>query len=160
MITAHLPAGYVLGKSLPQARFVLPAALIGAGLPDLDLIWFYLIDDRAFHHHHYWVHIPGFWLAVAAVVLPLVAILNRMLLPAAIAFFLSLFLHICLDAIAGGVAWAWPFSDQLIYLVAVPDRFGQWVTNFILHPVFILEIAIWATAITLRLRGRQRPAES
>ncbi|MFQ6548236.1 metal-dependent hydrolase [Aestuariibius sp. 2305UL40-4] len=157
MITAHLPAGYVLGRSLTSARYVVPAAVFGAALPDLDLIWFYLIDDRAFHHHHYWVHIPGFWLIVGAVVLPLVRRAKPALLPAGIAFFLSIFLHICLDAIAGGIAWAWPFSDRFFTLIEVPARFDHWVLNFILHPVFLIEVAIWAAALTLPV-GRRREA--
>ncbi|KAG1647501.1 Bicyclomycin resistance protein [Nymphon striatum] len=34
------------------------AAIFGAILPDLDLIWFYFVDRGAFHHHLYWVHVP------------------------------------------------------------------------------------------------------
>ena len=34
------------------AGTLLWAAVMGGVLPDLDLIWFYLIDNRAFHHHH------------------------------------------------------------------------------------------------------------
>jgi inner membrane protein len=94
MITAHLPSGYVLGRLWPAAPLVLPAALIGGILPDFDMIWFYLIDDRAFHHHHYWVHVPAFWAMIAAIVLPLVTFFARRYLPAATAFFAAL-LEIC-----------------------------------------------------------------
>ncbi|MEM8593156.1 MAG: metal-dependent hydrolase, partial [Pseudomonadota bacterium] len=71
MILAHLPAGYILGRALKPAPYVMPAALIGSMLPDFDLIFFYLIDDRAIHHHRYWVHIPGFWVILALIVLPI-----------------------------------------------------------------------------------------
>ncbi|MFQ6550658.1 hypothetical protein AADZ90_022195 [Aestuariibius sp. 2305UL40-4] len=53
MITAHLPSGYVLERLWPAAPLVLPAALIGGTMTDLDLIWCYLVDDRAIHHHRY-----------------------------------------------------------------------------------------------------------
>lgn len=63
MLTAHLPAGYCLsrvtGTSLPGA---LPVMLLFSVLPDFDLLWFYLVDNRSIHHHRYWVHIPAFWL--------------------------------------------------------------------------------------------------
>ena len=154
MITAHLPSGYVLGRLWPAAPLVLPAALIGGTLPDLDLIWFYLIDDRAVHHHRYWVHIPAFWAMIAAVALPLTALVARSYLMAALTFFTAVLLHICLDTIGGDVLWHWPWSDEMTSLVTVPARHGHWVLNFILHPVFALELAIWATVLLL-CRRRQ-----
>lgn len=149
MITAHLPSGYVLGRLWPAAPLVLPAAVLGGILPDFDMIWFYLVDDRAFHHHRYWVHIPAFWALVAVVALPLVALFARRYLIAATAFFAALILHICLDTIAGDILWHWPFSDQFTHLVTIPARWDNWVLNFALHWVFALELAIWALAAAL-----------
>ena len=51
MITAHLPSGYVLARVFRWTGLSFAAALVGATFPDIDLIWFYFIDDRAFHHH-------------------------------------------------------------------------------------------------------------
>lgn len=160
MITAHLPSGIVLGKLLPQKSWVFPAAVLGAVLPDFDLFWFYFIDDSAFHHHKYWVHAPAFWAAIAIVVLPLVSRFARELLPTAVAFFAGLFLHICLDSVAGDIMWAWPLSDQLYHLVTVTARYEHWILNFVLHPVFLLEIAIWIWAIFLVVRTSQCPPAS
>jgi inner membrane protein len=123
MITAHLPSGYVLGRTAQRYGihpWLMPAALIGAVLPDIDLIWFYLIDDRAFHHHYYWVHIPGFWLVVAVVTLLSLRQWRRQWLPPARAFFAAIFLHLILDSIAGSVAWSLPVSDHLFGLFTVP----------------------------------------
>lgn len=147
MITAHLPSGYILGRSWPKGRDVLAAAVLGGVLPDLDLIWFYLIDDRAFHHHRYWVHIPFFWAVVATVTLPLVYVWARQWLLAACAFFAALLLHICLDSVSGDILWHWPWDDRFTSLVSIPARFDNWVLNFILHPVFLLEVLIWSIAI-------------
>lgn len=146
MITAHLPSGYVLGRALPSALWMIPAALIGAILPDIDLLWFYLVDDRSIHHHRYWVHVPAFWAALAVVILPLTPRTYR---PAAGGFFLALILHICLDSIAGDIMWHWPFDDRFTHLVTVPAIYDNWILNFFLHPVFALEIVIWAMAIVL-----------
>ncbi|MGB0968724.1 MAG: metal-dependent hydrolase, partial [Halocynthiibacter sp.] len=65
MITAHLPSGYLLAKLTRTPRLLMPFAILGAVLPDFDMFWFHLVDNRAFHHHKYWVHVPGFWLPVA-----------------------------------------------------------------------------------------------
>lgn len=151
MLTAHLPSGYVLGRLLPRSiPHLMPAALVGAVFPDIDMIWFHLVDDRAFHHHHYWVHIPAFWAAVAVVALPLAWWLGW--LRTALVFFAAILMHLILDTIGGGIMWGAPFSDHLHELVTVPARYGNWVTNFILHWTFLAELAIWAGAVVLWLR--------
>lgn len=80
MILAHLPLGRVLGNVLghvlhrrSNTPWLMPAVMLGAVFPDIDMLWFYLIDDRAFHPHLYWVHIPNFWFALALVALPVIA---------------------------------------------------------------------------------------
>lgn len=149
MITAHLPSGYILGRTVPVAPLVLPAAVLGGVFPDFDMIWFYLIDDRAIHHHRYWVHIPTFWVPIALLSLPLVTILARRFLPAACVFFAAIFLHICLDTLVGGILWQWPWSNELISLTDVPARWDNWVLNFILHWTFGFELLIWTLALWL-----------
>lgn len=158
MLTAHLPSGYLLARGLPRdIPALMPVALVGAVFPDLDMIWFHLVDHRAFHHHYYWVHIPAFWLAVAALVLPLAWWLGH--LRTAAVFFAAILIHLILDTIGGGVMWGAPFSGRLYELVTVPARYGHWVTNFILHWTFLLELAIWAAALWLWLtRKRHTPA--
>lgn len=152
MITAHLPAGYLTGRAMAPSGLVLWAAVLGGILPDLDLIWFYLIDNRAFHHHRYWVHIPGFWAMVATLCLPLARYVAPRWFWPTLAFFAAIFIHLCLDSISGGIAWLWPVSGTLFYLIEVPARQNHWVLNFILHPVFLLEILIWLIALWLYLR--------
>ncbi|MEP4037184.1 metal-dependent hydrolase [Pseudophaeobacter sp.] len=154
MLTAHLPSGYVLARLLPERRWLLPAALIGAVLPDLDMLWFHFVDQGSVHHHRYWVHMPGFWAAIAALTLPVVAIWARVLLPAAAVFFAALLLHIILDSISGGILWRAPFDDKLYALVEVPASQSHWVLSFLLHWTFLLELCIWGGAIYLWRRGR------
>ena len=52
---AHLPAGYLLTKTIFSrtlgARAVMAAALLGSITPDLDLLYFYTLDARQRHHH-------------------------------------------------------------------------------------------------------------
>lgn len=153
MLTAHLPSGYVLARSLPKGvPLLVPVALIGAVLPDIDMFWFHLVDERAVHHHRYWVHIPAFWLAVAAIGLPLAWWLGH--LRTAAVFFAAILLHLILDTIGGGIMWGVPFSDRLYELVTVPPDYSHWIISFVLHWTFLAEVAIWLAALTFWLRRK------
>ena len=155
MLTAHLPSGYVLahgfGKHMPWG---LPVALTGAVLPDLDMLFFYFVDDRAIHHHRYWVHVPAFWVTVAAVGLPVLAWLGQVRL--ALMFFAGVFLHLLLDTVGGGIMWAAPFDTTLYSLVTVPPVQAHWIASFILHWTFLAELAIWGAAFMLWRKGRRK----
>lgn len=156
MLTAHLPSGYVLGRLLPKGvPHAMPVALIGSVLPDLDMIWFHFIDNGAIHHHRYWVHIPAFWAAIAAVTLPLAWSFGC--LSTALVFFAAILMHLLLDTISGGILWAAPFSDHLFALVTVPAAYGHWIVSFLLHWSFIAELAVWAAAFTLWLTRHRAP---
>lgn len=149
MITAHIPSGYVLARAAGWSGAVLAAAVIGASFPDLDLIWFYLIDERAFHHHKYWVHAPAFALACGTLLIAATRIFARPYAPLALAFAVGWWLHILLDAPVGGLMWLWPLSDHLTVLVDVPPGRSHWILNFVFHWSFLAELAIWAAAIAL-----------
>ena len=150
MITAHLPSGYLLRQMAPAPRKgVLAVILLGAVFPDFDMIWFYLIDNRAFHHHYYWVHIPGFWALLALVVLPLLRAFMPRVLPYALWFLAAIFLHLILDTLTGAIAWAWPLRTDLYALVTVPPTRSNWVLSFIFHWTFAAEITIWGAALLI-----------
>jgi len=62
MFIAHLPAGYMLSKGVvalghlrrlgeQTKRRLIAAGMIGAIIPDIDLLYFYLIDHRQHGHH-------------------------------------------------------------------------------------------------------------
>lgn len=150
MLTAHLPSGYILARGLRrrlpwQSPWLMPAALIGAVLPDLDMLWFQFIDHGRWHHHRYWPHIPLVWLVIALVSLPFLTHGRA----TALVFFAAIFLHLMLDTISGGILWAWPFSDRLFSLVTVPPHQANWVLSFVLHWTFALELGLWAVALWL-----------
>ncbi|MFM7445586.1 MAG: metal-dependent hydrolase, partial [Tabrizicola sp.] len=116
MLTAHLPSGYIAGRMVPKGiPYALPVALVASVLPDVDMIWFHFVDDGAIHHHRYWVHIPAFWLAVAAISLPVLTWLGY--LRTGLVFFGVILLHLVLDSLSGGILWAAPFNDTLYALV-------------------------------------------
>ena len=146
MITAHLPSGYIVGRILPAAPLVLPMAILGGVFPDFDLIWFYLIDDRAIHHHRYWVHAPAFWVLTSIPTLFIAKQIVPKHFAAVVAFLVAIGIHILLDTIAGDIMWLWPFSNELFHLITVEAKYSHWILNFIFHPVFLLEILIWVCA--------------
>ena len=154
MLTAHLPSGYLAARTFaPTLTCAVPVGLIASILPDFDLIWFYLIDNRAFHHHHYWVHVPAFWAVLALLTWPLANRFNRLGLRAV--FFGVIALHMVLDTIAGGIAWGRPFTGHLFTLVGVPATQSHWLLNFVLHWTFLLELVIWALAVLVFMKGRR-----
>lgn len=153
MLTAHLPSGYVLARALPRRRpWQMPAALLGAVLPDLDMLWFHFVDHGQWHHHRYWPHIPLVWLGIALASLALPTAWRG----AVLVFFAAIFLHLALDTISGGILWAWPFSDHLFALVTIPPHQAHWVLSFVLHWTFGLELALWAVALWLGIARRTR----
>ena len=157
MITAHLPSGYLLYRTTrSRSRLVLAACLIGATFPDFDLIWFFFIDDRAVHHHRYWVHAPGFWLLCLALAAPFLWRMRSEYRRTGLAFFAGWLLHLCLDTIVGSIMWLWPVSDRFYQLTTVQATHSHYILSFMAHWSFMFEIAIWLIAGALLWLRRAR----
>ena len=155
MFVAHLPAGYLLIRRLAprlapdpgQVRRLMAIGLASSVLPDIDLLYFYLIDGRQTLHHEYWTHIPAFWLVATGTAVALFRIARAPVpWPAVAALLAGVFLHLALDTVTGGIAWLYPYLTGKVVLIDVPAPFGWWVWNFVLHWSFALEAAllIWA----------------
>ncbi|WP_321504389.1 metal-dependent hydrolase [Breoghania sp.] len=161
MLTAHLPAGYCLsrlaGKPHRASRGLLATVLICSVLPDFDLIWFHFVDNGKLHHHRYWVHVPFFWACLGMLVIPLVW-RTRFRLYAVLGL-AAVFLHLALDTIAGGIMWRAPMDATLYRLIEIPPTYGHFMISFLLHWSFLLEIAVWLSAVALFLRARRGARE-
>lgn len=156
MITAHLPAGYVLARTQDWRGPVLWAALLGAIFPDFDLLFFYFIDDRAIHHHRYWVHAPAFALVCSGAAYLLAGRVAKAWTKAIVAFGAAWLVHIVLDSVTGGIMWLWPVSGDLYRLIEVPGRAGvHFLVAFLTHWTIVFEIAIWIAALGFAWRQRQ-----
>lgn len=152
MLIAHLPSGYLLARATRAKGLAMGAALLGAVVPDFDMIWFHFIDHGAIHHHKYWVHAPGFWAILAILTLPLIRALRPQFLRPALIFLAAITVHLILDSLGGGIMWLWPFSTQLYELVTVPATQSHWVWSFVLHWTFLAELVITGAAALLFLR--------
>jgi len=162
LIIAHAPSGYILATSLLEriasgqvsAKAVVAAGIVGALAPDVDMVYFHLVDHRHTHHHKYLSHWPIIWLTLAAASAlwfgwskqSKAAILS-------LVFCLGGVLHVALDSFVGDIWWFAPFIDRPYAMFTVPARFQPWWLNFILHWSFAVELAICVWAL-LVCRGR------
>lgn len=164
MFIAHLPAGLLLTQVLikgasstelakPQYYFLLFTGLIGSILPDFDLLYFFLIDNRQHGHHSYWTHMPYYWTALFLFGLVYCKMIqaNRFVFSALLILYLNILLHLVLDTLVGGIYWLYPMNDLYLSLVEIRPQFDWWVLNFVLHWTFMLELLITALAL-YRLR--------
>ncbi len=142
MMIAHLPAGYLCARGLRVSGASLPLAwgvIVGSIAPDLDMLWFVLVDGGAVHHHSYLTHRPALWFMVLVG-----ALMVRS--KAFIGVGLGALLHVSLDTIAGSIVWGWPIWPEPVTLVHVPPTHDHWVQSFLAHWTFRVELAILATA--------------
>lgn len=152
MFIAHLPAGYLLNRGIGSRigrspRWALAAGLVGSVFPDLDLVYFYLLDHQQHVHHSYWIHKPLYWAAIALVFHAWVCVSrSEGMRVAGLFFFPNVFGHLVLDTWVGHIRWLSPFTERSFALVEVPARFDGWVLNFVLHWSFGAELAIVAAA--------------
>lgn len=157
MLIAHLPSGYILGRIWPgradSAKAVLIAAMVGSVIPDIDMLYFHLIDDGRTHHHDYPTHWPLAWLAGGLVAMLLAAWLRPGWLAPVAAFFAAAMMHMVMDSIAAPIGWLRPISDWQIELVRVPATYSHWIISFILHWTFALELVICGVALIMLVRS-------
>lgn len=164
MFIAHLPAGYLATRLIlqrepapePLRRRLIALGMAASVLPDLDLLWFYFVDDRRQVHHAYLPHLPLAWTAVFAVAALILwsGRASRTAWLAMLVFAANIMLHQVLDTVAGGIRWLWPFSNAEFALSHVQARYEPWYLNFVLHWTFAVEIAIVAAALWY---ARRRP---
>lgn len=163
MLIAHLPAGYLLAKTLQaklqpreiSTRLFFSVILFGAVFPDLDLFYFYLIDQRAVHHHQYFLHWFSFWIPCFLIALLLFKQYRFQWAGLMSLFCGAAILHICLDVFVGDVWLFAPFIHQSYAFFEVTARYQPWWLNFILHWSFLVEILICLYAGYLYFKQRK-----
>lgn len=121
--------------------------LLGSIAPDVDMLYFHLIDHRQHHHHTYVTHYPLVWIiALGISLLWFKSGQNRRGAIAALFFSANCLLHMLFDTIVGDIWWFAPFVDNPYSLFTVPALHTPWWLNFLLHWSFTVEIGIllWA----------------
>ncbi len=160
MFFSHAPAGYLVVKfarKFKTDRADVFTAMLAGILPDFDMIYFHLIDERAHIHHSYWTHMPHFWVVVYAAALIVAAWLkSKRIVYYATLIFSCVIVHLILDSVAAsGILWAYPFSIEYYELFVIPQVHDSRMLNYVLHWTFLIEMLIILVAIVVALRCRE-----
>lgn len=155
MFIAHLPAGYLLAQLHPKLKKHQIWVLLGAVLPDLDMLYFTFVDAGMTHHHSYLTHRPALW--VCLLVLSLLIRPYRNSRPL-IALSLGAVVHMGLDSVVGAINWGWPFWDWHAPMIVVLARYDWWVMSFLTHWTFGIELTICLCAAVRFNQERMRDA--
>jgi inner membrane protein len=124
------------------------AGMVGAIAPDLDLLYFYLIDHRAHNHHSYWTHYPSVWLGLLLIALVLRYPMRWPRLGSmAVIFSLNGLIHMVLDSVAGYIHWLAPFEYKAYGWVTLSSPYQIWWLNFVFHWTFLIELSLMTWAI-------------
>lgn len=160
MIIGHIPLGYLstkliaakwLDKSINR-KPVLLAGIAGSITPDIDMLYYYFVDNCQHHHHMYWTHIPFFWVLLLVFLL---WCLKKEYLPFLGIYGVNIFIHLFADTIVGDIWWFFPIIDKPYSLFIVPALYKPWWFNFILHWSFLIEFTILFSAVILFLHSRK-----
>lgn len=160
MFIAHLPAGYLAARGAERCgvrlRGLMASCLMGSIAPDLDLLYFYLVDSCRHHHHSYASHWPSLWLVALGTALLLLAWRRARWCILLVAFAACGVLHIAMDGVVGDIQLLAPWSHEYFALATVPARYKPWWLNFFLHWSMGIELLICAFAAVCFLARRSR----
>ena len=162
MIIGHLPLGYlstklIAAKWLHQSvnkRAFMVAGILGSITPDLDMFYFYLIDNCQHHHHTYWTHTPLYWILILGLLFLVLRYIKIKCLSYLGIYGLNIFIHLVADTFVGDIWWLSPIINEPFSFFTVPSAYKTWWLNFVLHWSFLLEITIMLSALYLLLRSR------
>lgn len=164
MFIAHLPAGYVIARGFHRCgtmvRGGMSACLLGSLFPDIDLLWFYLVDGCRYHHHSYATHWPAVWLGLLVAAGIRWRCTGKNSAAALSLFALGGLVHVLLDGVVGDIQLFAPWCDTYYALATVPSKVQPWWLNFFLHWSMLVEVLICAAAAWLLLSRRSRGKHS
>ncbi|NKB49899.1 MAG: metal-dependent hydrolase [Alphaproteobacteria bacterium] len=159
MMIGHLPSAYLVYKiGAPRTlnTTVFMAGMVGALFPDIDLLWFYFVDNRAYHHHEYLTHRPAIWLGLLVAFFVFSRYFKNRLGLIGMSFCIGAITHVVFDSTVGKIFWLWPFSDYSLTLVTVQATHSHFMLSFLAHWTFKVEIAVTTVAVIVFLHSRYR----
>ena len=165
MFIGHLPTGYIISRlwlnnidtHTKSYKGFLNAGMLGSLFPDVDMFYFYLVDNRQHHHHKYFTHYPILWLTILLCsLLWKYSKYDSRLALLSVVFSFNALIHMFLDTIVGDIWWFAPFMDKPYALFKVPTLYHPWWLNFILHWSFALELFFVIYAVILWVNNRKK----
>ena len=151
--------GQPRGVTLALALFALGAGLVSDAdiLPATLRVGWDPLGRVASEHRASFLHTPLF--AVAAGLVTLALPFRNRWLWATVAF-AAVMTHLLLDSlsIGSGVMWLHPWSDTFYGINLANNYYGadwgdQWLRRYLLHPLFLIEVALVATAVVVARRS-------
>ncbi len=162
MVFGHLPAGYIASKLLvkkfehrpPFYKAFMFWGMLGSIAPDLDLFYYYTIDNHQNPHHSYLSHFPLFWLTLLFLSFFWLWLSNNHNQNPAFAFIFAIngLIHMFLDSFTGEIFWLAPFLSTPFSFVSFDLEYNSWGLNYFTHWAFLLELFIIWWAGFLRFR--------
>ena len=162
MIFGHLPAGYITAKLLFKTfknrtafyKAFMFWGMLGAITPDIDLLYYYTIDDYQHPHHTYLTHLPFCWLTLLLLSFVWLRLSNNHSQNPAFAFIFALggVIHMLLDTFTGEIFWLMPFFSTPFSFVSSDREYNSWGLNYFTHWAFVLELFIIWWALFLRFK--------
>jgi membrane-bound metal-dependent hydrolase YbcI (DUF457 family) len=155
-------SGPISGKALRRLTLF---GLCGGLISDVDVLLLIAgsgwdaLGGRAGEHRETILHTP--WFALVGLLALFVRVEQRQLWATiGVAVVLS---HLILDSlvIGPGIRWLYPFSDQFYGVNAVARWAGvdwgdRWLTGYLSHPLFLIELALMAAALVAYRRRTDR----
>lgn len=167
MFIAHIPVGYLSGSWITQKGThlygLMCAMILGSIAPDIDMLYFYLVDGRSTHHHLYWTHYPILWCSLCLFFGAATLFLKnhwRTWGILGLAFSAQAILHLICDTLVGDIWWFAPWIDQPYALAHVPALYHPWWLNFILHWSFAIELILSIAAVYLFIRKKRKGSKN
>ena len=164
MLIAHAPTGLLIAALLIRMKpcdtswkhWYVTGAVMGV-LPDLDMLWFYFVDHKQFHHHVYLPHWPVVWLGISVLSLCVYGLKRSKWAAYAVLLGLVGMSHMVLDGVVGDIGWFKPWCDTLYSMFEVTNRYSPWQLNFIIHWSFALELLLLALSVWQWRKMNKRP---
>lgn len=159
MIVAHIPAG-ILG-AYAVSKFVVSrkkadikksvvrnwVIIVGATLPDFDLLLQFIDRTALFSHRKFLTHIPMTYVGLSLLMLFGATVLKkRGILKMWSWLMLGVLIHLVLDSYFVGVYWGWPFATKPLGLLYSPFPHGMlfvdWLITYVTSIFFIPELIL------------------
>lgn len=159
MIFSHAPAGFIAtfatryfwNKKLTKKQtYILYLIGIIAGIfPDIDVIYYYLINAST-RHRELITHSPFFYILIW-IILYIIAYLTKkqILKSLGLIIFTSSLSHFILDSITTGIPWFYPFSTRTWGLLNLPWFNFQFIYEHLFIFIFSIEALIFLIAVVI-----------
>ncbi|NQV12844.1 MAG: metal-dependent hydrolase [Parcubacteria group bacterium] len=166
MIFAHAPAGFIAayvtkkiwqrGLSQLQTRWLYFVGTLAGILPDIDTLYYYLVDSR-FSHRELITHTPILYVVVCLTLYLTGYLLKKKFIQAlSLVIFFATLSHLIFDSLNSGIGWLYPGTDLIFGLLGISALAEGWYGQYLLVITYSVELAIFLGAGNIILFAKYR----